>query len=44
MLKLSIFKFGLKMLKFEFVIEAIIIFIKSIKEALSGMLTLSVSQ
>ena len=37
-------KFGQKVLKFEFAIEAIIIFTKSIKKASSGIFTLLVSQ
>ena len=32
------------MLKFEFAIEAIIIFVKSIKKELNGMITVIVSQ
>ena len=35
---------ALKLLKFEFAIEAIIIFVKNKKRALSGMFTLLVSQ
>ena len=37
-------RLGQKVLKFEFAVEAIIIFVKNIKKTLSGMFTLLISQ
>ena len=41
---LFIVRLGQKELKFEFAIEVIIIFVKSIKKALRGMFTLLICQ